>query len=320
MGEVENDGVRASCRSRGPAGGHHGGCCALTDDSAEENRRKTRRYLKNKDADKRRYQQRRSYPAVGCRCEKYKCKSKEDVSSGGGGMPLPHAGKLVRSVSFASCEESLTSSMYDDGGSSSDEESAVFVAGKHETFKEYKQRKLQQRFGSKSSRRDRSPKWTAADLQKAKSAGSLAATRSAADCAALVAAQSTSQRHKRLLENSPNSSYEFSCSSDRKQQQQYSASKTHQHRNHQHHHHHHHTNKSKYRKLDDCAKVVAAGGCNPLVKCRSSHACRSQGTGGYEEAGAIQHSKSFDACSRGHDKESGHRLVRIRALLISPAP
>lgn len=289
--------------SRGPTGVR---CCAgvATDDSAEENRRKTRRYQKNsKGSEQRRYQQRRSYPA-GCRCEKHRCRSKEDLSSGAaalGPAPAsspPRLGKLVRSVSFASCEESLTSSMYDDGDSSSDS-SVVFVANRHESYKEFKQRKLQRRFEKATGRggRDRSPKWPAADLQKTKSANSLVAAH--ADWAA---AAPTSQRSKRLLEM--NSSYEYSCSSDRKQQ--LSPLKAH---GHHHRHQCQHANKNKYRKLEDCTKG-ASGGCNALVKCRSSHACRTHGTG-YEDPTCIQHSKSFDACTRGHDKESGHRLVRI---------
>lgn len=123
----------------------------------EETSKKSRRYQKNKDADRAR-NYRKSYP-VGCKCEKYK-KVKDEAKS-------TSRRKLIRSVSFASYDDSMTSSIYDDGESSSD--SSAVVLPKHESYKDFKQRKMQEKYASRG--RDRSPKWN--EIKKAKSASNI---------------------------------------------------------------------------------------------------------------------------------------------------
>lgn len=194
-------------------------CCVHDDGPMDDASKKSRRYLKNKDAEKKNY--RKSYP-VGCKCEKYK-KIKDE--------PKP-ARKLMRSVSFASYEESMTSSMYDDESSS---DSSAVVVPKHESYKIYKQRKLQEKYEQRTGRR--SPKWS--EIKKAKSASNIH--------------KDAPHRNKRLIDN-VSTSYEYSCS-ERKQ-----CVKPH---------------KSKYRKLDDCSKVPSAGcnvmKCRSAHSCQSAH-------------------------------------------------
>ncbi|XP_065216111.1 uncharacterized protein LOC135842537 [Planococcus citri] len=187
-----------------------------------------RRYLKNKDADKKCY--RKSYP-VGCKCEKYIKKVKEEKKTV---LRAPKK-KLFRSVSFANSydNESITSSMYEEEEDSSSDSSTalpVFVS-KHESYKDYKQRKLLEKY----ERRKTPPKWN--EIKKAKSATSLHRDQKPS-------------RNKRLIEN-VSTSYEHSCA-----ERKHCGSKSH---------------KNKYRKLDDCSKVAATGcGSSQLMRCRSS--------------------------------------------------
>lgn len=194
----------------------------------------SRRYLKNKDADKKSYRQ--SYP-VGCKCEKYIKKVKEEKKI----IPRPGKKKLFRSVSFAnSCDnESITSSMYEEEEDSSSDSSAtatVFVP-KHESYKDYKQRKMLEKY----ERRRSPPKWS--EIKKAKSASN-------------IHRDHQPSRNKRLIDN-VSTSYEHSCN-----ERKHCGSKSH---------------KNKYRKLDDNSKVAASGcGTNALMKCRSAHAYSEQ--------------------------------------------
>lgn len=255
------------------------GCCMLDDSTDEAHHRKSRRYLKNKDADKKR--NRSSYP-VGCKCEKFKkCKSKEEVNT-----PQPASSgsnrNFRRTVSFAAYEDSMTSSVYDDGESSSG--SSDVLVPRHESFKDYKQRKLQEKFGKYS--RDGASLWN--EIKKAKSASNIHRAHEATH----------HHRGKRLIDNG-SSGYEHSCS-DRK-----------------------HCSKSynkKYRKLDDCNKI-ASSGCNALVKCRSAHACRASTAYDVDartQAACLSHSKSFDEYGRRYEaRDSGHRLVRISVFLFA---